>query len=164
MPKRQRVLEPPAFVLTVEKSGSEGVAGAIGALDQLSGNGERTVSKERAIATQRESALGKMNHNGTHDAPTHGCLHGFPHGDEIGPGDPPRFDATNGANLEIVDDEVIEMRQARRHERSKSVRRNGYRFEIGFKAARARRFEDGDPSVVVTAPGRVHSVMGTRKA
>ena len=112
MPKRQRVLQAPTFVLTVEKSGSECVAGAVGALDQLGGNGKRTVSKERAVATQCESALGKMDHNGTHDAPTHGCLHGSPLGDEIGPGDPPRFDATNGSNLEIVDDEVIEDRKS----------------------------------------------------
>ena len=75
-----------------------------------------------------------------------------------------RGDPGQRADLEVVDDEKIEMRQARPAELGEPFGRGGHQFEIGREAGGARLAQHGDPAVGLAPPRDVHRLMRARQA
>ncbi len=76
----------------------------------------------------------------------------------------PRVAPGERADLVVVDDEPIEMRQAGAAELGQPIGPGRHQFEIGRKSGGARLAQHGDPAVGVAAPRAIHDFMRARQA
>ena len=71
---------------------------------------------------------------------------------------------SQGADLPVVDDQIVEMRQARPDDAGEALRLDHDQFEIGGEAGGLGVFENGHPAIRIALPGRVQSSMNAGKA
>ena len=110
----ERVGFVPALVQPVERAGGEGVAGAVGPRDRRRRDAQRRLAQQFSRLRHRDRAGREMRRDQPHVAARRHILHGARAGLRIGAAVALRRDAGERADLDVVDDEDIEMRQAGR--------------------------------------------------
>ncbi len=165
MGEAQAIGDRPVFVPAVDHARREGVARPVGARDGARGNGDRAQRKQRPVAAGGDRAFGKMRDGPAHgaeaervdDSPFHradfDCAAGAA---RLAPGE--------RADLEIVDDEEIEMGQARAAEFGEPRRRSRHHLEIGDEADVAGLAQDRNPAVRFIPPALVHRLVRARQS
>ena len=139
MGKRERCVDHPAFMDAVKETRGEGVAGAVGALHLGRRGVHRRLGVDAAVAARNHGAPREMHDDVLHGAHPEGCLRRSDAGVGVGPPFVDGLDAGDPPDLGVVDDEKVEMRQARPHDRGETLGRDARELEIG-QEARVRAF------------------------
>ena len=128
--------------------------------------GTRTdaADEQPAVARHHHAAAREMHHDKLHRAGRERRARGGDAGGEIGAPGLHRGDAGDAANLVVVDDEQVEMRQARAHQRGSLLRRDADQLQIGEQPGRPRLLQRRDPAVRLALPRRVHDPVHAGQA
>src|SRR5580704_5845737 len=160
MPELKTLNHWPLLMQPIKYAGGEGVARAVRAYNGAHGQSDRASREPRSVAPDHHPALREMSSRPAHGAEREHIVNR--------PRDcgrvrrtvgPPRLASRQRANLVIVDDEAIEMRQAGAAELGEPFGPGGHQFEIGAEASRAGLAQHGDPAISVALPRPVHRLV-----
>jgi len=164
MAKANRLVQRPALVQPEDHAGGKGIAGTIGSDDRFRRHIHRRHEHRGTIARQHDGALGKMRHQKPHRPHLHHGIRRCDHLADIGRFGRDRGSAGNRRHLEVIDDQVVQMRQAGSHDPRQLVGRNRAKLHVRLYSGGLRRPQHRDPAVFVRAPGAVHLAVDARQA
>ena len=160
MPELKTLNNWPLLMQPIEHAGGEGVARAVCADDRARRQGDRAQRDPRTVASTHHRALREMRRRPAHGAEReHVVDRPCDCGEVSRAVGPPRLASRQRADLVIVDDELIEMRQARAAELGEPLGSGRHQFEIGEEADSAGLAQHRDPAVSLVTPRPVHRLV-----
>src|SRR3984957_6566047 len=131
MPELKTLDNRPLLMQPIKHAGREGVARAVGAYNGAWGQSDRAQGKARSVASAHDRALGKGSPRPAHGATREHVLDCARDCGRISRAvGPPRLASPQRADLVVVDDEPIEMRQGWPAEFGAPVGLGCHEFEI----------------------------------
>ena len=164
MGKRDNPFQCPSPMQPIQRAGGKGIPGAIRPPDIVRRHLHRWCDRPRALSCHGNRATGEMHDDKLHRA-------GIKHRQRVGKagidiGILPMSDRPvgDGGDLELVDDQVVKMRKAGRHDAMKPFGGKRTHFEIRFQAGRLRGLQNGHPAIRIILPGRIHLRVKPRQS
>src|SRR5581483_1666014 len=154
--ERQRIGQRPFLVHAEEDAGGEGVPGAVAPGNLLARDAHRRLQLDRAVARRGDAAVREVDDDQFRCALAEDrdrrAAAAFPVGGAVLA---ERRDAADRARLVIVDDDIVEMRQARARQFRDPRRRQRGHLDAGPETRRVRLAEHRHPAERVALPRRV---------
>ncbi len=163
MRQGQRSVRRPALVQAVEHAGGEGVAGTVGGDDGFRRDPHRGQAGLDAVRGHGDASTRKMHrHHPAHALPERRPRGGGA-GVDVGDVVAQRRETRDGADLGVIDDQVVQLRQARPDQLADALCWNARQLQIGGEAGRTGAAQHRHPAVGVALPGLVHQAMQARQ-